>query len=61
MKATIVYNTKEEPRVLIELESAEERRILTDKVDALKLIRVGYSNEVVADLAFEVVNEVVDR
>jgi hypothetical protein len=57
MKASIVYNTKEEPRVLIELESAEERRILTDKVDALKLIRVGYNNEVVTDLAFEVIQE----
>lgn len=57
MKASIVYNTKEEPRVLIELETAEERRLLNDKVDSLRMIRAGYNNNVLADLAFEVVQD----
>ena len=57
MKASIVYNTKEEPRILIELEDAKERKLLHDKIDSLRLIRVGYNNDVIADLAFEVVAE----
>lgn len=60
MKASLVYNTKNEPRILIELETATERRVVTEKVDSLRAIRVGWSNELLSDIAFEIVHEAAD-
>lgn len=56
MKASIVYNTKEEPRVFIELENANERRLLKN-VDTLKAIVVGGTDGLLTDIAFEIVPE----
>jgi len=56
MKASIVYNTKEEPRIFIELENATERRLLR-KVDSLRLLVTGGSEDLVTDLAFEIIDE----
>lgn len=57
MKASIVYNAKEEPRIFIELENASERKLLR-KVDALRVVRVGETDGLLADIAFEIVDEV---
>jgi hypothetical protein len=56
MKASIVYNTKEEPRVFIELENATERRLLKN-VDALRAIVVGGTDGMLTDIAFEIIPE----
>jgi hypothetical protein len=56
MKASIVYNKNNEPRVFLELENFNERELLRE-VDLLKLIVVGETNGQLADLAFEIVNE----
>lgn len=60
MKASIVYNTKEEPRVFIELQNEKERELLRS-VDMLKLIRAGKTNGTLADLAFEIIDEKPDE
>lgn len=60
MKASIVYNTKEEPRVFIEFENATERRLMR-KVDSLRLLVTGGSDDLVTDMAFEIVNEKSDE
>lgn len=60
VKASIVYNKNNEPRVFIELQSFNERELLR-KVDSLKLIVVGESNGQLADLAFEIINEKPDE
>jgi hypothetical protein len=60
MKASIVYNKNNEPRVFIELQNFNERELLRN-VDALKLIVVGETNGQLADLAFEIVNEKPDE
>lgn len=51
MKASIVYNAKEEPRVLLEIETDEERRLLQTAPD-LVCIRIGATNEVLSDIAY---------
>lgn len=60
MKASIVYNTQEEPRVFIELQNERERELLRS-VDVLKLIRIGETNGKLADLAFEIIDEKPDE
>lgn len=60
MKASIVYNKNNEPRVFLELQNFNERELLRN-VDALKLIVVGETNGQLADLAFEIVNEKPDE
>jgi len=60
MKASIVYNKNNEPRVFLELQNFNERELLKN-VDALKLIVVGETNGQLADLAFEIVNEKPDE
>lgn len=60
MKASIVYNKNNEPRVFLELQNFNERELLRN-VDALKLIVVGETNGQLADLAFEIVNEKLDE
>jgi len=60
MKASIVYNKNNEPRVFIELQNFNERELLRN-VDALKLIVVGETNGQLADLAFEIINEKPDE
>lgn len=54
MKASIVYNTKNEPRIFLELENANERKLLRN-ADALKTLVVGENNGVLADISFEIV------
>lgn len=51
MKASIVYNKNEEPRVLLELETDGERAVLQTAPD-LVCIRVGAINEVLTDIAY---------
>lgn len=60
MKASIVYNKNNEPRVFLELQNFNERELLRN-VDALKLIVVGETNGQLADLAFEIINEKPDE
>lgn len=54
MKASIVYNKNNEPRIYLELENAKERRLLRS-VDALKTIVVGGTNGLLTDISFEIV------
>ena len=53
MKAQLVYNTNEEPRILLELETAEERKLFESEPD-LELVRTGYSDGVFTDVAFAI-------
>ncbi len=53
MKATVVTNTNGEPRILLELESAEERELMKDAPDLRMLVR-GEFNGDLADLAYTI-------
>ena len=49
MKATLVYNTEEEPRVLLELETQEERTVLKDAPDLVCVRSTNVSSEEMDD------------
>ena len=56
MKAELVYNRDKEPRVLLYVETAEERRLLKDSPD-LSCIRTGEENGQLTDLAYVICEE----
>lgn len=60
MKATLVHNIKGEPRVLIELETQEEREALKTLPD-LVCVRTGESNGQLADLAYALQRQATDK
>ena len=58
MKATVVRNSNEELRLLLEPENSEDRNLLTEQLESLRAIKIGYDElDDITDVAFEPVWE----
>ena len=56
MRAELVYNQNNEPRVLLYVETSEERKLLKDSPD-LSCIRTGAEDGQLKDLAYAICEE----